>query len=134
MTKKQHHEQFPENYQQMLEHPFHWTPPGGESLLRVSMRFSELVNDFMQSSATSGVFMTHRDLLWSAHIPLDHISLDQINDIDTDRLHNGYVAHYTNINPDNGEISYDGHLWKRSWTPWIDGVNVDSSDWTKLES
>src|SRR5690606_37218171 len=97
-----------ESYKQMLEYPFHWTPPDGESLLRVSMRFSELVDEFMQSDATSAIFMTHRDVLWAAHIPLDKVPLDQIQDVDTDKIYNGYIAHYTNVNPTTGQIYNDG--------------------------
>lgn len=133
MTKKQHQEQFPESYDQMLNYPFLWTPPGGESLLRVSMRFGELMDEFMHSDATSGILMTHRDVLWAAHIPLDHVPVDEIQDINTDILYNGHVVHYTNVDPETGEAQADKQLWKRSCTPWMDGSDVDLTKWSKLD-
>lgn len=132
MTKKQHREQFPESYRQMLEYPFHWSPPGGESLLRVSVRFGELVDEFMQSKATSAIFMTHRDLLWAAHVSLDKVPLDKIQDIDTSAIHNGYIAHYMNINPITSQVSSTKQLWKRTQTPWLTGTVLDAADWKSI--
>jgi NAD+ kinase len=133
MTKLQHQEQFPESYKQMHDHPFHWTPPGGESLLRVSMRLDELVDEFMRSDATSAIFMTHRDVLWAAHIPLDYVPVDELQAIDTDSLHNGHVVHYTNVDPSTGKAQANEQLWKRSCTPWLDGPQVDLTQWSRLD-
>ncbi len=133
MTKQQHQEQFPESYHQMHDYPFHWTPPGGESLLRVSTRFGELINEFLHSDATTGIFMTHRDVLWAAHMPLDHVPIDEIQTINTDALHNGHIVHYTNVDPNTGEAQADERLWKRSCTPWVDGPGIDSAVWLKLD-
>jgi broad specificity phosphatase PhoE len=129
MTKQQHQEQFPESYKQMQDYPFHWTPPGGESLLRVSMRLGELIDEFMNSDMTSGIFMTHRDVLWAAHIPLDHVPVNALQTINTDTLHNGHVVHYTNVDPETGEAHADNQLWKRSYAPWKDGPEIDSTEW-----
>jgi len=130
MTKIQHRQSYPDSYEQMSAYPFHWTPPGGESLLRVSMRLGELVDDFMQSSATAALCMTHRDVLWAAHLPVDGVSSDRIEQIDTDLLHNGHIVHYTNVNPATGTAEPGSLLWKRSCTPWLAATNAQ--DWLSL--
>ena len=132
MTKKQHEQEYPNNYKQMLQHPFHWTPPNGESLLRVSDRFNKLVNKFMQSSASSAIFMTHRDLLWAAHVPLDKIPVNHIEEIDTDNLHNARVMHYTNVNPYTDKVESESLDWKQSYTPWLDDVQQEPIEWVKI--
>lgn len=134
MTKNQHEQEYPDSYNNMKQHPFHWTPPGGESLLRVSMRFGELAKDFIEGPAQSAVLMTHRDVLWSAHIPLDNVSLGEIEKINTDLIYNGYLAHYTNINPDSGLPETTDLLWKRTCTPWQEGLNAPAPSWENISA
>lgn len=120
MTKQQHQQLYPESFRHMVDHPFHWVPPQGESLLRVSMRFNELLDEFLASDAKSAIFMTHRDVLWAAHLPLDKVGLGQIEQINTNEIHNGYIVQYTNVNPETHEIESEGLCWKRFTTPWMD--------------
>lgn len=132
MTRKQHAQEYPESYNKMLEHPFHWTPPGGESLLRVAMRFGELVDDFFQSSNQSALFVTHRDVLWSSRVPMDRVPLDKIELQDTDLIHNGHVVHYTNVSPLSKRAESTSLIWKRSCTPWMDSSGRIVPEWSKL--
>lgn len=132
MTKSQHRGEFPESYKKMTKHPFHWTPPGGESLLRVAARFGDLSDDFMKSQNTSAVFMTHRDLLWAAHIPLESMSLTEVEQIDSDFIYNGQVLHYTNVDPKTIQIDGTNLVWKRSVTPWSDTAHKQTAEWVKL--
>jgi broad specificity phosphatase PhoE len=130
LTKQQHKEKFPDSYQLMQDHPFYWVPPGGESILAVSHRFGELVNDL--ANTNNILVMTHRDVLWAAHVPLDKLSLDKIEDVDTDSIHNGQVVHYTNINPTSGAVEGTELIWKRSVDPSSDTSANQVNDWVQV--
>ncbi len=117
MTKEQHQAQYPDSFSQMNKHPFHWSPPNGESLLRVSMRFRQLVNSFMESNLQSAVYMTHRDLIWSAYLPLGITQMENIEKVNTDIIKNGYVAHLTNINPVSLIAESNRFSWIQTYTP-----------------
>lgn len=121
ITKQQHKEKYPDSYQKMLDHPFHWVPPGGESILAVSYRFGELIGDL--EDVDTVLMMTHRDVMWAAHVPLDRLALDAVEHLDTNSIHNGQVFHYTNINPHSGAIEGPDVAWKRCVNP-SDGTSI----------
>lgn len=130
LTKQQHKEKFPDSYQAMLDHPFYWAPPGGESILAVSYRFGELVSDL--ANTNNVLIMTHRDVLWAAHMPLDKLALDKIEGIDTDSIHNGQVIHYTNINPTSGVAEGTELTWKRSVDPSSNTSVNQVNNWVQI--
>ena len=130
MNSQQHAEEYPESYRQMHDHPFHWTPPEGESLLRVAMRFGDLVDEFQSSSATTAIFVTHRDLMWASQVPLSITAIEHIEQVDTDKIHNGHIYHLTNVDPVRKELDTNGLIWMRSLTPWM-GPDSDSG-WINL--
>ncbi len=132
MTRRQHQEVYPDSFRLMNEVPFHWTPPGGESIMRTSHRLGQLVDEFMISEANSAIFMTHRDLMWAAHLPLDGLTLTEIEQLDTDDIKNSQIYHYSNINPDTGEINPKGLSWKRSITPWSNEADSQTDRWYTL--
>lgn len=132
MTMKEHEERYPESYSHMLAYPFHWTPRSGESILRVSHRFSTLVDDFMKSDNQTAIFMTHRDVIWAAHVFLDHMSHEDVDKLDTSAIRNGQVLHYTNVNPQSGLVDGSELVWKRSVTPWGSNSQKQTVDWLKL--
>ncbi len=131
MTKKQHQEQFPDSYEHMLEHPFHWTPPEGESLLRVADRLTTFLDSLLSSNDTA-LLMTHRDLMWSAHLPLDGLNLSQIEQVDTNAITNAHIFHYTNINPKDGSMD-DTLRWKRSIDPCNEANLAQNDVWIDLK-
>lgn len=133
MTKSEHHTEFPKSYQQMIDMPFHWVPPGGESLLQVAHRFSSVVEDFMQGKESSAIMMTHRDVIWTSFSALGQVQLDDVLEIDTNKILNGHVIHYTNINPNTFKVESAELIWRRSCTPWAD-QSPDSFIWTRLEA
>lgn len=130
LTKQQHKEKFPDSYQSMKGHPFYWVPPGGESILAVSHRFGELVDDL--ANTNNVLIMTHRDVIWAAHVPLDKLALDKIEDVNTDSIHNGQVVHYTNINPTSGVVEGAELTWKRSVDPSSDTSANQVNDWVQI--
>lgn len=130
LTKHQHKEKFPDSYQSMLDHPFYWAPPGGESILTVSHRFGELVDDLINTNNV--LIMTHRDVLWAAHVPLDRLALDKMEDVNTDSIHNGQVLHYTNINPTSGAVESAKLAWKRSVDPSSDTSADEVNNWVQI--
>lgn len=131
MTKREHQKQFPKSYQQMLDHPFYWKPPEGESLLKVATRFNSLVDDFISSEIISAVLMTHRDVLWASLLPIDGLDIDEVENVNTDTLLNGHVLHYTNINPMTNNLESSNLVWKRSCTPW---KSQPKPTWTKINT
>lgn len=133
VTKQKHRELYPKSYQQMQAHPFHWTPPGGESLLRVSNRLTDFFDDLEEERYSTALLMTHRDVMWSVHIPLDRLNLVQIEQVDTNKISNGYIFHYTNINPINGVLD-ESFRWKRSIDPCADyPVHRLEYEWIDLD-
>lgn len=131
LTKHQHKERYPESYKAMHDHPFHWVPPGGESILAVSHRFGSIVDEL--ADVGSVLIMTHRDVIWSAHVPLDRLTLDEVENLDTDNIRNGLVIHYTNINPNSGAIESTGLVWKRSIDPASTTQIVQSRGWVRTK-
>jgi broad specificity phosphatase PhoE len=130
LTKQQHKEKFPDSYKSMLDHPFYWVPPHGESILAVSHRFGELVDDL--TYVNNVIIMTHRDVLWAAHVPLDKLALDKIEDVDTDSIHNGQIVHYTNINPASGAVEGLKLAWKRFIDPYSDTSANRANNWVQI--
>lgn len=130
VTKKQHIERYPESYKQMSEHPFHWVPPHGESILAVSHRFGELVNDLVNSNNV--LIMTHRDVIWAALVPLEGMDLEEVESVNTDTINNGQVIHYTNVNPSTGVAESLEMMWKRSVDPSETNIPVENVEWVNV--
>lgn len=131
MTRYEHQNKYPDSYNEMVDHPFHWSPPGGESLIKVSHRFRDLTDMFIESDHTSAIFMTHRDLMWAAFVPLDGMSLSDVEQFDTDKILNAHTLHYTNVNPSTNQTDGYGLIWKRSVTPWSNEVIKQTSSWER---
>jgi broad specificity phosphatase PhoE len=132
LTRTAHESLFPDSYNTMRQHPFHWVPPDGESILRVADRATKFLGEVSQYRAV--LVMTHRDWIWAAHLPLENASLQEMEAMDTDDIHNGQVIHYTNVNPFSGEIDGDELAWKRSVCPWTAPADLYSAtqQWVKL--
>lgn len=130
MTNEQHQELYPDSYRQMREHPFHWVPPNGESLLRVSYKVGEFLDTLDKGS--NYLFMTHRDVMWSTHIPIDGVSLAEIEQIDTDAIGNGHIFHCTNVNPYDGTIVTNELDWKHSINPLDASSTATFPGWLDL--
>lgn len=133
LTKREHRQLFPESYQQMREYPFHWTPPGGESLLRVSTRLAELATEIDENFDTA-LLMTHRDIMWATHISIDGMDVKKVEQLDTDIFGNSRIFHYTNISPQDGGL--DEQLrWKRSVDPCNQSIDINGTlDWVDLRA
>ncbi len=132
MTKAEHKVEFPNSYQQMLDTPFHWVPPEGESLLQVAQRLKNVVGEFMQGKETSAIMMTHRDVIWTSFLAIEHTKLEDVLEIDTNNILNGCVVHYTNINPKTLNAESAKLVWRRLCTPWAE-ESPDSSVWMRLD-
>lgn len=130
LTQLMHKETYPESYTAMHEHPFHWVPPSGESILAVSHRVGAVFNELADAGAV--LIMTHRDVLWAAQVPLDGLSVDDAEKLDTSIIHNSQVVHYTNINPKSGEIDSTQLTWKRSVDPSVVGPLAQDKEWVFL--
>ena len=114
----------------MHEHPFHWVPPGGESILAVSHRVGAVFDEL--ANASTVLIMTHRDVLWAAHVPLDGLSIDDAEKLDTSSIHNSQVVHYTNMNPNSGKVDGTQLTWKRSVDPSVASPLAQDKEWVCL--
>lgn len=130
MTKERHKERYPKSYHQMLEHPFHWVPPHGESILAVSHRFDDLLRDLDQIDTV--LMMTHRDVIWAALVPLEGLGLEEVESINTDSINNGQVIHYTNVNPTTGVVEDLDMVWKRSVDPSAARIYEQNGKWVNV--
>lgn len=72
--------------------------------------------------------MTNHDVLWAAYIPLDGLSLDQVETVDTGTLFDGHFVHYTNVNPDTDAIDSSRLSWEYSYTPWMNTVLTEGAN------
>lgn len=129
-TMQQHKDKYPDSYKTMHKYPFHWVPPGGESILAVSHRFGTLVDEL--TSLGNVLMMTHRDVIWAAHIPLDGLGLDDVEHLDTNAIENGQVIHYTNINPNSGSVEGTELAWKHAVQPTTGTQKMQRNEWINL--
>lgn len=129
LTRAAHQSLFPESYANMKKYPFYWVPPDGESILRVADRATRFLAGTRRYQNL--LVMTHRDWIWAAHMPLEDASLETMETMDTDQIHNGQVLHYTNINPYSGKVDGERLSWKRSVCPWAEqeGLSANASEW-----
>lgn len=132
MTKKQHKEKYPESFRQMSEHPFHWVPPNGESILAVSHRFDNLLRDLDQLDTV--LIMTHRDVIWASLVPLEGLALKEVESINTGDINNGQVIHYTNVNPTSGLAESKEMVWKRSIDPLGSNILAQNTEWVNVSN
>lgn len=127
LKAEQHRQRYPASYQQMQTDPLHWLPPGGESILDVAERWRSFYHDIKDME--SALIVGHRDQMWAAMQPLEHLSESELLAVNTDDIHNAQIIHYTSLDPETGQET--GQLqWKRS----IDPMYPDSqtSNWQKL--
>jgi hypothetical protein len=98
----------------MKADPLHWIPPSGESMLDVAERFRRFYLDI--SFLRSAIVIGHRDQMWGAMQPLEGLSEDELLAVDTDKIVNGGIIHYTSLDPVTGEQA-PTIMWKRSVDP-----------------
>lgn len=134
LTPSEHQRLYPESFQQMKNHPFHWVPPEGESILKVAYRAQRFFEKTHSEGHRAILVEAHRDWIWAAQVPLDHISLQQAESIDTDIIRNAQTLHYTNVDPASGQVGDNSVIWKRSVCPWQDEDRVknDTNSWQSV--
>ncbi len=116
LTRQQFQELHPENYLESRERPFYWTPINGESLFDISRsRILPLISD-ISTRHNNAVLMTHRDIMWTAQLPLKVLTKEQIEQVNTDMIGNGHIDSYTNVSPYDGSLSSD-FRWHLSVDP-----------------
>lgn len=126
LKAEQHRAQFPGSYERMQTDPLHWVPPGGESIAGVAERWSSFQSDIR--SLHSVLIVGHRDQMWAAMQPLEHLSDRQLLAVDTDQIGNAQVIHYMAADPQPGRQT-DGFAWKCSVNP----VHPETSEgWQRL--
>lgn len=120
LRSEQHRKLFPGSYEKMQSDPIHWIPPGGESMLDVTDRWSSFYDDIQ--NLRSAIVVGHRDQMWAAMQPLEQMSDEELLAVDTETIHNAQVIHYTSLDPETGQ-AMPTLMWKRS----IDPTDPESS-------
>lgn len=135
LVPSEHKRLFPESYDKMKKHPFHWVPVDGESILKVADRAQRFLEKTRQEGHRSVLVAAHRDWIWAAHVPLERLSIDEAEAINTDLIRNAQIIHYTNVDPSSRQISDGAVIWKRSVCPWQEAglVEKDTNDWRKID-
>jgi broad specificity phosphatase PhoE len=114
LRAEEHQQRFPESYAEMHTAPLAWVPPGGESIMEVSGRVSQFLDNIQGLKTVLAV--THRDWMWAAMAPLEGLSKEELLAVNTDEIHNAQIHWYTSIDPDSGKDAHD-LLWKLSVDP-----------------
>lgn len=89
--------------------PFFWHPEGGESILGVLSRFMHVLLGAEAGGHERALFVTHRDVMWSARLYLEHLTQHEFRDMykssdNDDRILNGDILHYTRRHPRTGHV------------------------------
>lgn len=71
----------------------------------------------------------NRDSMWASMKPLEGLSDEQLDAVNTNDIHNGQIWHYTSIDP-RTSIQAPRPIWKRVVDPLL---NYDSG-WIYLEN
>lgn len=127
IDKNQHQQLFPNSYKQMLDDPIGWVPPGGESILDVSYKLTSFYEDI--KTASSVIIAGHRDSMWASMIPIEGLTKKELAKVDTNKIDNGQIWHYTSVNP-NTKQQAPKLMWKRSYNP---NQPDNNGDWMKLK-
>lgn len=114
LKPEQHRELFPESYKQMKADPLHWVPPGGESIIDVMKRWRSFHDDIRD--LRNVIIIGHRDQMWAAQQPLEHLSDSELLAVNTDNFSNGYIMDYSSISPETGKQA-PGLIWKYEVNP-----------------
>lgn len=115
MTSAEHQANLPTSYEQMRAQPFDWVPDKGESMSMVAARLTEMLGDVTHRYDTV-LCMTHRDLMWATYSALDGVTERSVGQMDTSGISNGHIFHYTNIDPESGQIAPRLH-WRQQVDP-----------------
>lgn len=131
LPSRRHRELYPNSFEQMTKQPFMWRPPEGEIMLEVSGRVKQFANKTGHLATILAV--THRDWMWAAHLPLDGLSIEETQLLNTDQIGNAQIFHYTNVNPGSGRTDGPELYWKRTVRPWIDEKTLEAASHTWLK-
>lgn len=115
LKPEQHRARFPDSYETMKSDPLYWVPPGGNSISEVAGLWHSFYDD-IKDALESIIIVGHRDQIWAAQQPLEHLSDKELLAINTNNIHNSQIIHYTSLDPDTGQQAPE-LMWKRSVDP-----------------
>jgi broad specificity phosphatase PhoE len=113
----QHRQLYPQSFEQMKSDPLNWTPPEGESILEVTNRAGQFMNNV--DSARDVLAVTHRDWLWASLRIIERLTESELMAVNTDDIPNAQIIEYTSISPTTGHQAPD-LMWKRTANPETD--------------
>lgn len=123
LTAAQHKDLYSESYAQMLADRLHWIPPGGQSILDVCENWTSFYKDIQDMrNVRSVIVVGNRDSMWASMKPLEGLSDEELDTIDTDSIHNGQIWYYTSLNPVTKQ-----HAPQLMWKYTVDPMHPETS-------
>jgi NAD+ kinase len=115
--------------------PFFWSPPGGESFLRLCIRVDRVLDTLHRECAGKRVLLIcHGEVMRAFQVRLERLSQERfrelvLSDDHKDVIFNCQIIHYTRTNPVTGE-----HAPYVEWVRWFrpTDVPVSSSGWMNI--
>lgn len=108
----EHKYYFPESFEQMKTDPLHWSPPGGETMMEVVDKCTEIYECI--SNLRSVIIVAHRDTTWAFKSFIEHLNDIEMAAVDTEIIGNACTLHYTSINPKTSQ-----QLSELTWSYFI---------------
>lgn len=88
-----------------------WAPPGGESIVNVTLRNGVLLNTLHRECDGKRVIVVcHGETIWGFRMRLERMTGERYEELEQsedpkDKIHNCQIIHYTRKDPETGEIS-----------------------------
>ena len=110
--------------------PFHWAPPGGESMAQICLDADRVLGTLHRECAgmQNVVLCLHGEKMWAFRRCLEQMRIERFETLyrsrnPNDHIHNGQVLHYTRRDPHNpGAEPRKNFGWVRSVCPWNPGL------------
>ena len=130
MPAREYAERYPENLARKERDSLYWAPVAGESIADVSNRFRDFLGTMHLGAGGQRVLVAcHGEMMWITRLVLEYMSDEEWVESEEDKsqkIKNAAVLHYTNTNPENGDVSRHLH-WvslSRTWEEDESGLIV----------
>ena len=113
-----------------------FAPPGGESMAQLCLRIDRVLHTLhRECSDMQVIIVCHAEVMRAFQLRLERMSLNRFtelmtSEVDTDKIFNGGIIHYTRRHPETGEIG-KYMSWVRSVCSW--DLTKSSNDWREIK-
>lgn len=135
MSQQERWEDFNREMKRRERDGIFFAPPGGESMAQLCLRIDRVLHTLHRECSNMQVIIVcHAEVMRAFQLRLERMSLKRFtelmnSEVDTDKILNGGILHYTRRNPETGALgNYMGHV--RSICPW--DLTKSSNDWREI--